>query len=86
MEVPERPVGQACLDSAGVSIWNGLPIVITCRIVCGATRASSASEDATETPPDDIDRAVLLVEFVDALDDAVEDLWRGPRLRPRSQP
>jgi hypothetical protein len=45
-----------------------------------------ASEDATETPPDDIDRAVLLVEFVDALDDAVEDLGVGPRLRPRSQP
>ena len=36
-----------------------------------------ASENATEAPPDDIDRAVLLVEFVDALDDAVEDLWRG---------
>ena len=39
-----------------------------------------ASEDATETPPDNIDRSVLLVEFVDALDDAVEDLRGGPEV------
>ena len=77
MEVPERPVGQARvgvggrLDLERAAHRDHLPDRVR------RNPSQFASEDATETPPDDIDRAVLLVEFVDALDDAVEDLRCG---------
>ena len=77
VEVSERPVGQArvgvggCLDLERAAHRDHLSDRVR------RNPGQLASENATEAPPDDIDRAVLLVEFVDALDDAVEDLWRG---------
>ena len=77
VEVSERPVGQArvgvggCFDLERAAHRDHLPDRVR------RNPGQFASEDATEAPPDDIDRAVFLVEFVDALDDAVEDLRCG---------